>query len=279
MTVISVNHPSQESTLKLVECSKAYPVMGDLNLNTDAKQTFAIVIREKGKVVGGAVAIINLDWAYIDTLWIDASFRGRGAGKRLMMAVESYVHSLRLNGIYLYTVDFQAPEFYRKIGYKVMGTLPNHPQGHIATYYSKTDLATGALTEDFYVENPATEETSIYLGSSLDRGAEDVAPVISYQRLFVLQDDDGLQGGLYANEFWGWLEVHLCYATSTDGLTQVFGKVEAFCDEHDVGIIVPTYDESHAKFLLNRGYQHWSTLSDRPSGTQCIFWIRRPSNA
>ncbi len=270
-----ISTPQPETIQSFVEASKSYPVMGDLNMHNDTQQSFAIVIRENGQTLGGAVASINLNWAYVGTLWIDDSLRGQGAGTRLMRAVESYVHSLGLNGIYLYTVDFQAPEFYRKIGYDVMGTLSNHPQGHVATYYSKTILATDMLTPDFDVENPANKVTSKMLSAGLDRDAKDVAPIISYERLFIMRNEDGaILGGLFGHEFWGWLEVHVCYAQSADALMQVLDKVESFCDEQKIGILLQTYDKAQSDFIRDRGYEQWSMLKNRPTGKDCTFWVR-----
>ena len=280
MNIVISNQATQNIILELTEQSKAYPRMGDLKLQDDSGAQFAIVLRRDGKILGGAVAMINLDWAYVGTLWVDDSLRGKGVGKRLMMAVESYAHQQGLNGVYLYTIDFQAPDFYHKIGYEVLGTLANRPHGHTATYYAKTDLAIDGLTEEFDLENPATEKTSNLLGSGLDHDANEVAPLISYERLFLLQDDDKVtQGGLFAHEFWGWLEVHLCYATSTEGLLLLLEAVEAYCDNHQVGMVLPSYEVIHHQLLQSRGYQQWSTLQDRPTGTSCTFWIRNAYNS
>lgn len=278
MTVTMVATPQLDLIQKFIEFSKPYAVMGDLSVYDDPEQSFAIVIRDQDHLLGGAVASISLDWAYIGTLWVDASLRGRGTGTRLMRAVESYVHSLGLNGVYLYTVDFQAPEFYRKIGYDVMGTLSNHPQGHVATFYSKTALAIDGLTDDFELENPADKDTSKFLGTGLDRGAKDVAPILSYERLWLLEnDEDIILGGLYGHQFWGWLEVHVCYARSIGGLATVLDTVETFCDEHGLGILLPTYDDQQATILQERQYQRWSMLPNRPTGNDCTFWTREPS--
>ena len=274
--------PSTEHTViqTFITSSKSYPQMGDLALHEDGQERFAIVLRKEGQILGGAVASISLDWAYVGTLWVDDSLRGQGVGRRLMMAVESYAHQKGLNGVYLYTIDFQAPEFYRKIDYNVMGTLPNRPQAHTATYYAKMALATDALTNEFEIENPVLEKTSSLLGAGLDHDAQAVAPIISHERLFLLQTDDGItQGGLLGHEFWGWLEVHLSYATSNDGLVQILEGVESFCDEHQLGMLLPAYHEAYHQLLEDRGYQRWSTLQNRPTGTLCTFWIRPASNS
>lgn len=281
MNATFVSAPQHDLIQQLVEHSSTYAKMGDLSLHSNSEQTFAIVIQEKGQIIGGAVATINLDWAYVGLLWVDDSLRGQGAGRRLMMAVESYVHQQGLNGVYLYTIDFQAPEFYRKIGYEVMGTLSNRPQGHTATYYSKTDLVTNGLTDDLTIETPVKDKTAKILEAGLDSHAtEIVAPVVGYDRLFSLQDENGvIQGGLLGHEFWGWLEVHLCYATTSDGINQLLDTVESFCDEYQLGIEMATYEAAQSNLLQQRGYQRWSVLQDRPTGKTCTFWIRPQSDS
>lgn len=271
---------TEHSTIQaFIASSEGYSRMGDLNLHDGTQKRFAIVLKKHGQIVGGAVASINFDWVYVGTLWVDDSLRGQGVGKKLMRAVESHSHQQGLHGVYLYTIDFQAPEFYRKIGYRVMGTLPNRPQGHTATYYSKTDLATDAADDEFEIENPVLDSTSTILGTGLDHDAKAVAPIVFQERFFIVYDDEGIhQGGLLGHKFWGWLEVKLCYATSTEGLVQLLDRVESFCDGNQLGLLLPTYADDLNQLLLGRRYLQWSKLQNRPTGTTCTFWIRHPSD-
>ncbi len=54
---------------------------------------------------------------YIDDLWVDTSWRGKGYGRKLLQALENRFKNKGFNNINLVTSAFQAPGFYRKCGY------------------------------------------------------------------------------------------------------------------------------------------------------------------
>lgn len=275
MNTTLIEQPSRELIQKLITQSKQYSVMGDFELQFDSEQTFALYMKRNSKIIAGVIGIVTRDWAYVETLWVDESLRGQGVGKRLMLATETYVHQLGLNGIFLYTVDFQAPYFYPKLGYQVFGKLPNRPQGYNATYFAKTALEADALTDEFTVENPVTESTFEILESGLDQHAEDITPIISHERVFLQHDEDGhIIGGIFGHVFWGWLDVHLCYATTSEGVDQLLDTLEQFCDTSQLGIITHTYDQAQGNRLQARGYPVFGTLPNRPTDTTCTIWIR-----
>lgn len=95
---------------------------------------------DNGKIIAGCVAKMYC-WnvAYIDTLWVDSKYRGKGLGAKLLAEIEK---TAKLKGCYLIhldTFDFQAKEFYEKQGYEVFGILEDCPKGHFR-YYLKKEL-------------------------------------------------------------------------------------------------------------------------------------------
>ena len=66
-------------------------------------------------------------------------YRGQGLGKQLMEKAELRAKEKRCSLIHLNTFDFQAPEFYKKLGYTVFGELNNSPTGH-KMYFLKKDI-------------------------------------------------------------------------------------------------------------------------------------------
>ena len=71
---------------------------------------------------------------YLGGLAVAAPVRGRGFGKELMKRAETYAVKRGCTDAFLDTFSFQARPFYEKLGYRVFGTLENHPVGH--RYYS-----------------------------------------------------------------------------------------------------------------------------------------------
>ena len=95
-------------------------------------------IREGDKVVGGIIAEVYC-WKvlYIDILWVEEEYRGRGYASALMADVENRAKELGCKLSHLDTFDFQAKPFYEKLGYTTFGTLENCPEGHNRYYMSK----------------------------------------------------------------------------------------------------------------------------------------------
>ncbi|MEU6810869.1 GNAT family N-acetyltransferase [Streptomyces sp. NPDC046831] len=87
-------------------------------------------VDEAGNLAGGLVGHTWTTWLHVDLLWVDARHRGRGMGSRLLARAERTArHERRCRGARLETWDFQAPEFYRRHGYKVVCAIPDYPPG------------------------------------------------------------------------------------------------------------------------------------------------------
>lgn len=79
---------------------------------------FSIVARDHdGAVIGALSAYTIFSEIYVDEIWIDKSFRGRGYGKKLLLELENHFKGKGFNNINLVTSAFQAPEFYQKCGF------------------------------------------------------------------------------------------------------------------------------------------------------------------
>ena len=93
---------------------------------------------DNGKIIAGCVARIYC-WnvAYIDTLWVDENYRGKGLGSKLLAEIEKTAKDKGCYLIHLDTFDFQAKEFYEKHGYKVFGILEDCPKEHCRYYLKK----------------------------------------------------------------------------------------------------------------------------------------------
>lgn len=98
------------------------------------------IIDENGNMIGGIVGRMYC-WhvAYIDLFWVDKNHRKAGLGSQLLTEVETYAKNMGCYLIHLDTFDFQAKDFYVKMGYEVFGKLENCPPGH-CRYFLKKDL-------------------------------------------------------------------------------------------------------------------------------------------
>jgi len=89
------------------------------------------------EVVGGLAGSTFYEWLVIDLLWIKEELRGHGYGKRLMELAEKEAKERGAKNVLLDTLSFQAPDFYKKLGYRVFGELQDFPPGHQRLYFTK----------------------------------------------------------------------------------------------------------------------------------------------
>jgi GNAT superfamily N-acetyltransferase len=92
---------------------------------------------ENSEILGGLLGDIWAAWLHVRTLTVAAPVRGRGFGRELIKRAETYAVKRGCTDAYLDTFSFQARPFYEKLGYRVFGTLENHPVGHQHYFMTK----------------------------------------------------------------------------------------------------------------------------------------------
>ncbi|KMT57063.1 GNAT family N-acetyltransferase [Pseudomonas fildesensis] len=104
-----------------------------------AFETVGILLRDPvtQEVVGGLYGKISYGWMFIELLSIPDEMRTRGAGTRLMNAAEDLARQRGCGGIWLDTFSFQAPGFYRKLGFSEFGHIADYPAGHQRHFFQK----------------------------------------------------------------------------------------------------------------------------------------------
>ena len=91
---------------------------------------FSVLAFTAGSLVGGLIGKVFWNWLYADLVWVEEEFRGRGIGTHVMKAAEERAFKMKLTGIYLWTETWQAPTFYKKLGYTQFVEFKNFPRGH-----------------------------------------------------------------------------------------------------------------------------------------------------
>ena len=91
---------------------------------------FSVLALMDERVVGGLIGKVFWGWLYADLVWVEEHFRRRGIGRDVMRAAEDQARKMKLTGIYLWTETWQAPAFYKKLGYTQFAEFRNFPPGH-----------------------------------------------------------------------------------------------------------------------------------------------------
>ena len=83
-----------------------------------------------GNVIGGILGGTYWGWMYVDILWVHEKHRYKGIGSKLLLEAEKEAIRRGCHHVHLDTMSWQAPEFYQKHGYEVIGILPDIPNGN-----------------------------------------------------------------------------------------------------------------------------------------------------
>jgi GNAT superfamily N-acetyltransferase len=98
---------------------------------------FGIFVREgSGAIRAGLIAQVYVGWLFVNLLWVDGELRRGGIGRGLIAAAERRAVELGCHSAWLDTFSFQAPEFYKKLGYSEFARL-DYPPGHERIFLRK----------------------------------------------------------------------------------------------------------------------------------------------
>lgn len=107
----------------------------DISISNVKNNNFLVFDNEK--LIGGAIGFIEYDWYFLDLLYIDENYREKGIGSKLIKEVEKFAIQENLTGVRMETWDFQALEFYQKLGYKIFGEIKDCPPSTTCYFLSK----------------------------------------------------------------------------------------------------------------------------------------------
>ena len=88
----------------------------------------SIVLRaaDSNEIIGGLTGRTSLGLLFIDLFVVPKDSRGSGLGRRLLRMAEEEGKKRGCRAATLYTMNFQAPDFYEKYGYRRFGAKPDY---------------------------------------------------------------------------------------------------------------------------------------------------------
>jgi len=99
----------------------------------------AFYLKQPGQdaAVGGLWGRFAAGWLFVELLFVPEELRGQGLGAQLMQQAEALARKHDSIGVWLDSFSFQAPGFYKKLGYSCFGTLADFPKGETRYFFSK----------------------------------------------------------------------------------------------------------------------------------------------
>jgi GNAT superfamily N-acetyltransferase len=99
----------------------------------------AVIVRDPAtrKPVGGLTGWTSRGLLFVDLFFLPNGLRGGGLGSRLLRLAEDEARRRGCVSAVLYTLSFQAPGFYERHGYRVLGTVPCLPPGTSRVFLTK----------------------------------------------------------------------------------------------------------------------------------------------
>jgi GNAT superfamily N-acetyltransferase len=107
------------------------------------RRSLAVFVKDPatGRVVGGLAGRTSYALLFVDYFYLPPDLRGSGLGRGLLLRAENEAARRGCRTGVLYTINFQAPEFYRRNGWHSFGEVPGDAGGISRIFFTK-DLLT-----------------------------------------------------------------------------------------------------------------------------------------
>ena len=112
----------------------------DLMTGMSDRLPLAILIKSKtnGEVLGGMQGRSSLGLLFIDLFYLPPELRSKGIGTEILLHFEEEGRRRGCTAAFLYTISFQAPDFYKKHGWEEFGRIDCKPEGTSRIFMKKS---------------------------------------------------------------------------------------------------------------------------------------------
>lgn len=120
--IIEVYHESNENIFDFIV--KGVRIFNFKMMGEEKSKPLMVVIRDdSGEIVGGIAGRTIYHQLLIEVLWVHDDKRGQGLGIQLMEVAEREAKARGCIAAQVDTLSFQAPKFYEKMGFQIVGRV------------------------------------------------------------------------------------------------------------------------------------------------------------
>jgi len=124
---------------KIMAIEEGLNEFNDIMTGISDRKPLNILIRSTttGEVIGGIQGRSSLGLLFLDLFYLPLELRRCGVGTEALMKFEAEGIKRRCKTAFLYTISFQAPDFYIKNGWEEFGRIECLPEGTSRIFMKK----------------------------------------------------------------------------------------------------------------------------------------------
>jgi predicted N-acetyltransferase YhbS len=103
----------------------------------DTRTLDILVHDDSGEIVGGLLGRSSLGLFFLDLFYLPETLRCGGLGSPMIALAEDEARRRGCAAAFVYTVTFQAPDFYERHGYRRFGEIACPPDGATRIFLAK----------------------------------------------------------------------------------------------------------------------------------------------
>lgn len=110
----------------------------EFRIPDQSERELLLVAKDSDGILGGLIATTRNKWLRISIMAVAPSRRGQGLGTLMVQKAEALARGRGCRYAYVDTMSYQAPAFYRKLGYRRAGMLEDWDSaGHSKFFFVK----------------------------------------------------------------------------------------------------------------------------------------------
>lgn len=134
--ILVTDSPADEDIALISDSLRSFNV-GSTGIDDRSPLAVLVTDTSTGRVLGGLSGRTSLGLFFLDVFYLPPELRGAGIGSEILREAEAEARRRGCRAGVLYTISFQAPDFYRRHGWTVFGEVACDPDGTSRIFLSK----------------------------------------------------------------------------------------------------------------------------------------------